>query len=271
MMDILFGDYVPPRNKDFLVDLFVKTEDGAEMTLDEAKAGNIPFRTILLKPRQQLKMNRNYYVVTDGVASQSGLSARVAEQTVFSSVYAPLYAEPSELRPIMKAMFAAFPIADMYVALRDAGIKAHQMRGLTQDANDSRYRPVLDRDTVYYPLTRFVAYEAARVLLSRLMMQLVNQQGLGDGDNNGGLITGDNITLGDFSVGSKSGGSGSGTTGTSNTSPATLIKTALDAVSSDLKFWTDAMMGRNARGYTTPVSASFRTGAGSPPDRGIDA
>jgi hypothetical protein len=265
---MLYDDYIPPSMFQIPADIYVITMDGSEMKLDDAKASGKAFKKLVIKPRDAVLLNTNYTVVLDGIKGVSGSQLEKPMMFQVSSEFGPMYATPIELRPILRGLFTYFTLYDMYVALRDAGQKAHQMLGLVPDVNSSRYRPMQDNATYYFPTTKYVVYEAAKTLLSSLLVNMLNQQKVGSPTES--MSSGDTVTLGDFSVSSRS-NSSSGSSTSSGDSPLKLVEETLTSVAEQLKFWQDAMLGRNKRGYASPVSVSARTAAGSPADRSIDA
>jgi hypothetical protein len=219
-------------------------------------------RKVILKITESLKLNHNYVIVLDkDIKSTSGASLGQTQMATFSTEYAPLYATPLEVFGVIKKLFSQFELSDVYQALRNAGQKAHQLLGQIPDPNVVQFRMLTERDAAYFPATKFVVYEAARVLLTSLIMRIANDQGV---DTNG--ISG-SVTLGDLTV---SEGTSSGGGSAKPADPTTIVKNALTQLNDEHKFWQDAMLGRNRRGYTTPVSTGFRTSAGSPTTRGFE-
>lgn len=220
---------------------------------------------LIIKPKEDIKFNMNYLLVLDqSIKSVTGAALAETKVITYSSEYRPLYATPSELRPILRGLFSYFAMKDIYVALRDAGQKAHQLQGLVPDANNSRYRPVQERADEYFATTKYVVYEAAKTLLSSLLVNFLNQQGIGSPTDS--LVSSGEVELGDFRV-KEASSSSTGTSEVKGESPIVIIRASLDDVTAQLKFWQDAMLGRNKRGYSTPKSASTRANAGSPEDR----
>lgn len=220
------------------------------------------------------KYNHTYQVVFgDGIKSVSGSSLGGMKISTFTSKYEPIFATPLEVKNIIRSLFKYFSSHEVYSALRDAGQKALQYLGKIPDANNSRYRALKERDTAYFATTKYVAFEASRLLLTGLMVRILNDSE--DQDDGVGSITkstsGGTIQLGDFMVqdkSSSSNGSG-GNSGVKEESPLKKLQTMISENEKEIKFWLDSMMGHNKRGYAKPVSGSFRTAAGSPEGRGF--
>lgn len=267
-MDIAYKDYIPPSIFGMEIDLFVQLDDGTEIPLADAQASLTPVKRLVIKSSKATLKNHNYTVVVDGVKGISGSQLGEVSVSMITSEFAPLYAKPIELRPILRGLMSYFSIYELYAALRDAGQKAHQMQRLQVDANNSRFKLLDDRSTVYVPTQKFVVYEAAKTLLSSLLVNMLSQEKVGNPTET--MNSGDSVSLGDLSISTKS-NSSSGTNSSSGDSPLDMVSQTLDAVSKELKFWMDAMMGRNNRGYASPVSASMRLNNGETPgERGLE-
>jgi len=265
MMDIGYKDYIPPSMFGMEADLFVLLDDGTEMPIEEAQEKGQPVRKLIVKPKEQIMLNHNYTVVVDGVESTAGSTMEATSVSTLSSEFSPLYAKPVELRPLLRQLITYFSVYELYVALRDAGQKAHQLQNYVIDANNSRFKLLVERDTSYYPTQKFVVYEAAKSLLSSLLVSVMEQQNIGNPTEAISVNGGDEVQLGDLHI--TPGGSSSTTGGSSSaTAPAKLISSALDALSGQHKFWLDSMMGQNKRGFATPVSASMRVNNGTTPE-----
>jgi len=227
-------------------------------------------KKVIIRFSQELEPNHNYLVVVnENLRSESGKRFSESQVLRFSTEYSPLYASPLEVHSILRGLYSQFTLSEIYVALRNAGQKAHQLQGLEVDPSIPGFEFLAEDDSTYFPTTKFVVYEAARALLTSLLMKVLSDNGLGT-DSSSNDLTADSVTLGDFSI-SGSGGGGNATDDSTN--PTYLIKainSTLDGIKDELKFWQDAMMGRNRRGYASPVSVSFRTDAGSPESRDID-
>jgi hypothetical protein len=228
---------------------------------------------VIITPSEPLKLNYNYTVVVDKmVKSTSGALVGKTQAFKFSSAYSPLYATPIEVASVLRQLYPLFKAEEIFLAIRDAGQKAHQLQGITADANNTSFRLLDDRETNYFATIKYVTYEAAYNLLNSLMMKVVNMtDGVGGGDDSTISFGDGGFKLGDFEVSGGSTSSG-GTTGNSSASkPMTIISTALGSVEKQLKYWMDAMMSRNARGYAKPITAQTRVnGIEAPADRGFD-
>ncbi|QHW35666.1 Ig-like domain-containing protein (plasmid) [Paenibacillus rhizovicinus] len=251
-------EYIPPK------EFGMKTGIGVP-TIDPDNP-----RRVILKITEPLKLNHSYTLVLDkGIKSVSGNLLEETMAIAFTTEYGPLYAGPLEVRSVVKKLYTSFELSEIYVALRNAGQKAHQLQGLIVDVNNSRYKALEERDNAYFPTQKYVAYEAARALLSSLLMRILNSDASTGGPTSTASTSG-MVTLGDLTV-QESASSGSGTGGGSgNSDPLTMVEDALSDLSGELKFWQDAMLGRNRRGYAAPVSANFRTAAGSPESRAFE-
>lgn len=252
--EVEFGDestYLLPPDFQIACDLIV-TETG-----------------VTIKPKEALKYNHTYsLVLTKGL--RNALKDKTFEKTrhiAFTSSYSPLYATPLEVRAIIRNFFPYFAIDEIYAALRDAGEKAHVYKDLVPDANNSRFKLALERDDYYFALTKYQAYEASRVLLTKLLLIFLQGEDtpFGGGSNNDEGMSG--FTLGDFVVSASGGGDSASDKATLLASNKALLKDLIERIEQDLKFWQDSMMGHNKRSYAKPKSSSFRSDGGSPESR----
>lgn len=240
-----------------------------EFAVSLARNPEVVNNKIIFTLGANMQYSQSYKVIlTEGIRSVSGNTLSETKMIAFTSEYKPLFATPTEIQSALKGMFKYFTYHDIYVAIRDAGEKAMTLLGNVADANNSRYRDMRTTDTKLFPTQKYVLHEAARDLLTKLMIRILNgatddtEEGLGASSKTGG-----SITLGDFSVSDSS--SSSSTTGASTDEETQMVKlkAIIEANERDLKFWMDSMMGRNARGYASPVASSFRTAAGTPEGR----
>lgn len=229
-------------------------------------------RRIIITLAEPMKYNHTYRVVLDK-RIRAKASVKYLDKVyipTFTSEYKPLLATPLEVQMLVRSIYKYFTPHDVHTAIRDAGQKAFQLLGRVVDANNSRYREYTDRETSYFPATKYVTYEAARMLMTGLMVRILN--GASDDEVGAGMMNeiGGSITLGDFSISDKS-SSSSGIGGTSSDvkeeSPLRKLQVLIEQTEKDMKFWLDAMMGQNRRGYGKPLSGSYRSGAGSPEGR----
>lgn len=221
---------------------------------------------IIIKLQEEILYNHNFMVVLDSsIQSINGHSLPEAKILTFSSEYRPLYATPMEVHAVLKELAQHFQLNDIYIALRDAGQKAHQLTGQIPDPNNARYRPMRERDEAYFPTTKYVLYEACQQLISSFMVNVVNHQ-TGNLQNNE-QIGGDSISLGDFSIKNES--SGGGSSNGDQPDPLKQAKALLENIQQELTFWKDAMMGYNARGYARPIHAITRSNTPGPGSRDI--
>lgn len=247
------GYIMPP---DFQTDSTIQVVDNSLIiTLSEAAKYNFTYRVVLDKE----------------IRSTSGNRLGATKTVTFTSEYGPMFATPLEVSSVLRSMYKYFTPHDVYGAIRDAGQKLHQMKGLVPDMNNSRYRAMRETDTAYFPSQKYVLYEASRMLLTALIVRILN--GANDEDIAGtGMISesGGSVTLGDFSVSdtsSSESGLGSGSNVKKEETPLEKLKALISGVEQELKFWQDAMMGQNRRGYAKPVTSSYRSASGSPTGR----
>lgn len=219
--------------------------------------------------------NRTHQVVLgNGIKSVSGNKLTSAKTITYTTAYGPLLATPLEVSSILRSMYKYFTPHDIYLAIRNASQRIYQMKVLTPDMNSSRFRAIRETDTTYFATTKFATYEAARMLLAKLIIRILNgaDETGDDPTGGGGLIDdmGGSMTLGDFSVtDSSSTNTAFGSTADTKEeeTPLEKLQAFMAQVEKEMRFWQDAMMGQNGRGYAKPVSSSFRTAAGSPTGR----
>ncbi len=212
------------------------------------------------------KSNCSYsLVITDAVKAIDG--SRIKENTVvsYTTSYTPLYAEPLEVKSLLKDVFFYFSIESIYDALRSGGQRAHQLLRMPADANHPDFELIEEDDDILFPASKFSSHYAALKLLNQLVIKIVYAE-----DENESII-GKDETLGGFALGdfSVSGGSSAEKVKAEDLPEITVVKELIAFMESELKFWQDALMGRNARGYAAPVSASNRGDAAVPESREI--
>ncbi|MEB2276908.1 Ig-like domain-containing protein [Bacillus sp. ILBB4] len=226
---------------------------------------------IIITLTDTLKYNYTYRVVLDkNIKSLSGATLGSVKTLTFTSEYKPLFATPLEVQSILRSTYNYFTPHDVYEAIRNAGQKAMTMLGNNADANNSRYRDMRATDTALFPTQKYVAYEAARSLMTALMVRILNGASEDDGTGTGMINeSGGTVQLGDFMVQDKSSTSSgiSGSSSSTEESPLKKLQALIQQVEKEQKFWLDQMMGRTKRGFASPVSGSFRTAAGSPEGR----
>jgi Bacterial Ig-like domain len=217
---------------------------------------------IIITPKQPLKYNHSYMVVLDkGIQSINGNSLLDQRVIHFTSEYKPLYSTPLEIRSVIRDMFSKFTLHEIYAAIRDAGQKVHQLLRQQPDANHTQFRLLEDRDEAYFPAMKFVEYEASRQLLNGLLIKMMN------GEINGvGQSIGSGFKLGDFEV---QGNQSSNNQTDEKDALLKVIQTLMTEIEKELKYWKDALMGRNARGYAKPINAITRSSAPAPESRDI--
>ncbi|MCD7910962.1 hypothetical protein KC480_05410 [Bacillus velezensis] len=221
---------------------------------------------------EEAKYNYSYSLILDkGIKSISGKSLETTKVLSFTSEYKPLYATPLEVKSVLRSIYKYFSAHDIYKSIRDAGQKARQLRGeSTVDANNSRYREIRATDTTLFATQRYTVYEASRLLLTKLIVRILNSTDPEEIDAGSGIIdkAGGSFKLGDFSISNGTSASSSLTSVTDNEESALeKLQSLLEENEKELKFWRDAMLGHNRRGYATPSSASFRSDGGSPEGR----
>lgn len=206
-------------------------------------------------------------IVNKNIESISGIKLDEPVAISFSTEYMPLYATPLEIKSLMKDTFFYFEIKDVYEAIRDASQKAHQMLRMAIDPNSQDFELIEQDSEQYYPATKYVAYQAAIQLLNKLIVKIIyDKENSSSSLLNADVLTG-GFTLGDFSVTQKDGD-------TKNVKAEELpeisvVKELIESNEKELKFWQDAMMGRNARGYASPLSAISRGAVINPESRDI--
>lgn len=222
--------------------------------------------TVRIVPSSDMKPNHNYrIIVTKDVRSTDQQYVEDNYEMHFTSKYSPLYATPLEVRSILKDVFHYYELKDIYEAIRDAGQKAHQMLRMTASASQTGFELIAENEDAFFPAMKYSAYQAANQLLSQLIIRLMYSR-----DEDGTVIrdsADSSYSLGDFQVSNKS----SQSEATSNGEPpeTAVIKRLIEANERELKFWTDALMGRNARGYTSPLAVTSRGGVTAPESRDI--
>ncbi|MBU5262118.1 Ig-like domain-containing protein [Bacillus atrophaeus] len=236
---------------------------------------NVVGNRIEITLSEDAKYNYSCSVILDkGIKSVSGKSLDTAKVLSFTTEYKPLYATPLEIRSVLRSIFKYFSTDEVYKAIRDAGQKARQLRGeTTVDANNSRYREIRSTDTTLFSTQKYTVYEASRILLTKLIVRILNSTDPEEIDAGSGIIdkAGGSFSLGDFSISNGVSASSSLTSVTDNEESALeKLQSLLEENEKDLKFWRDAMLGHNRRGYASPTSASFRSDGGSPEGRDIE-
>lgn len=220
--------------------------------------------------------NYDYTVILDGVKSVSGKEITKQIVSTYQAEYKPLFSTPNDVRSVLKGLYPFFEIKEVYVALRDAGQKALQMLRQNTDPNNSRYREYSERNENFFALTKFVVYEASYNLLLDLYNKFLAAKGIpgvSDGsEEENPLIQmlGKGFSLGDFSVSDMDGGKLDPEEEAAVTDDfVKKLRYILTYINQELKFWRDAMMSRNARGYTNPTTATYKSDVASPESRDI--
>lgn len=218
--------------------------------------------TIMIRPKESVAYNRTYTLVLDkSIQSITGKSLSQTRVIQFTSEYSPLYATPLELRSILSRLYSYFTLDEMYAALRDAGQKVHQLLKRIPDANNSRFQLLTDRDDAYFPATKFSVYEAAKNLLNHLLIKVIERH---TNPSNEQMENG--FKLGDFEV---QFGDSSNDSNEQDNTLLDMIQALLSNIEREWKYWMDALMGRNARGYAKPITAVTRSSSPGPESRDI--
>lgn len=236
---------------------------------------NVEANRIEITLSEDAKYNNSYSVILDkGIKSISGKSLDTTKILSFTSEYKPLYATPLEIKSVLRSIYKYFSTHDVYKAIRDAGQKARQLRGeATVDANNARYREIRSTDTTLFATQKYTVYEASKNLLTKLIIRILNSTDPEEIDAGSGIIdkAGGSFSLGDFSISNGASASSSLTSVTDNEESALeKLQSLLEENEKELKFWRDAMLGHNRRGYAKPTSASFRSDGGSPEGRDFE-
>lgn len=225
-----------------------------------------------LQLNEGVKRNSTYQVIiTDELKSISGSSLGELTQIEFTSAYAPLYATPLEVRSVLKDIFFYFQVKDIYEAIRDAGQKVHQLLRLPANADEAGFALLQSNEDTYFPAKKVSIYQASNQLINQLIIKMLYPNDASGEDNSGVVIdtSTDSFVLGDFQVTKK--GSAEESFGSSSGEPVqiTALQRLIEANEKELKFWTDALLGRNARGYSSPISATSRGSVTVPGSRDI--
>lgn len=240
MMFFLDDQYIPP--KEFQIESQMRVE------------GN----KIYIKPAA-LRSNTTYTVViTEKVKALDGTHLEKPQTIRFSTEYLPLYASPLEVRGILKGLFTLFNLEDIYVAIRNASQKAHQLLGLAVDPMQSQFTILTENNSDYFAVNKFVIHEAAKTLINALLTQPI--QRIIDK-----VTSSKTVTLGDFSV-----NQGEDNPEIKKEDVLDMIANLLGSIEENLKFWQDAMMNRNRRGYASPTTATSRGGVDTPESRDFE-
>lgn len=223
---------------------------------------------VTIIPHDELKPNHNYrIVVTKNVQSQNQENLDDDYEVHFTTEYMPLYATPLEIRSIVRDVFQYFELQDIYEAIRNAGQKAHQLLRMSANPNQSDFELIGEDDDTYFPATKFVVHQAANQLLNQLIIKLMYAV---DEESGNPFIRDDSgisYALGDFQV--KKSDEKSETTTSGEPPELVTIKQLIEHNEEEIKFWQDALLGRNARGYASPTSVTSRGGVVSPESRDI--
>ncbi|WP_038246672.1 Ig-like domain-containing domain [Virgibacillus salexigens] len=242
---------------DFQISTTLKVEENkVHITLDEG-----------------LKPNHTYIIyVTNQIQSvNTGEKLGGNYALNFSSSYSPLYASPLEVKSILKDIFFYFKMEDIYIALRNAGQKVHQLLRMTASANLTGFQLLTERDNTFFPASKYSVYQAANQLLNQLIIKMIYTREEDDDSTTITSVEGsnDSFVLGDFEVTKKSTESTGSSSGSDEPPEVIVLQRLIKENEQELKFWKDALMGRNARGYSNPISATSRGGVQAPESRDI--
>lgn len=178
----------------------------------------------------------------------------------FDSLARPLYIRVGEVKRELAAFGKGVEERSILSRIREAGLKAHQLKSLDSNAQDTAFEMMEEDEDEYYPLTRFVLYET----LLQVSDALISDWLMGNEMNSGLLDSIKRYQIADLTV--ESGG----------TSDSEAMSTALKMLDKkkqsweeQLSYWKDAMMGYRARGYAKARTSSFRIIGGDAPSREI--
>ncbi|RHW31989.1 Ig-like domain-containing protein [Oceanobacillus profundus] len=231
-------------------------------------------KKLIIRLEEPLNMNHTYQVIiTDELVSEQSQSPIDGTYGIhFTSEYSPIYATPLEVKSILKNVFFYFEIEEVYQALRNAAQKAHQLLRMAADPNETEFELIETDESTYFPAGKFTAYQASIQLLNQLVIKMVyaNSQDYLDNDDVSIIQEGvDSFTLGDLTVSKKSSTSDSSTSVEEEPLEVSVIQRLIRSYQEELKFWTDALMGRNARGYANAITATSKGSVTVPGSRDI--
>ncbi len=216
-----------------------------------------------------VKYNHTYKVIIDGVKSVTGEVIKKDIVLEFDSEYKPLYSNPSEVENIIVHFFKLFTTKEVFLAIRDASQKAMVYLQQVADPNNSRYKAYNERNTPYFAMTKYVAYQASYTLMQDLIAKFSAETlpTLFDPTSADVNFLGSSFTLGDFTVSDADGGSEKDILMIKSSEAFRKINALIKQIKDDLIYWRDDMMTRGRRGYTSVATGSYRTDAGSPESR----
>lgn len=217
------------------------------------------------------KYNHTYKVIIDGIKSANGQV--ITRQIVLDldAVYKPLYASPNEIKSLIPELFKYFLPREVFIAIRNSSQKALVYLGKPADPNSNKFKEYSERNTQYFPMTKYVAYDAAQTLVQELVAKFLNNtmpdvnKPLEESSND----LGSGFTLGDFSVQNAGELKKQDILFLSSEEFFRKINPILRQLKADITYWLDSMMLRTKRGYANPASGSYRTDAGSPESREV--
>ncbi|MBA4293921.1 hypothetical protein C0431_13240 [bacterium] len=214
---------------------------------------------LIIRPTSALAPNHTYTVYIGPEAVLSGGKALGAwVQTTFDTKVSPLYVGRSEIMRELGVLARDLDERKLLSAIRLAGLKAHQLQRLSTNIYDvSSFEAIEEDADNYYATTRFVLYETLVRCAEGLFADMV----YGSSDS---IFTSGSYAIGDLQIqGSRDDGAGMAE------QAKNLLNRRLQGWESELLYWRDAMMRRNARGYARAQNAAYRSGAGNAEDRTI--
>lgn len=215
---------------------------------------------LVIRPVEGMLENHTYSVYLGPEARfEGGFALDGWVRADFDTKASPLYVSRGEVMRELGIFKKHFAEREVISAIRQAGLKAHQLQRLPSNVYDVREFETLEEDEDnYYPTTRFVLYET----LSRLADEVYGLLMYGDG----GLVDtlSQSYSLADLQIqGSRDDGAARAVEMTK------LLKNRISGWNGEVAYWRDAMLNRNARGYARAKTAAYRSEAGSPEDRTI--
>lgn len=215
---------------------------------------------IVIRLNTDLSPNHAYLVYLPDALTQPEQGTSDYLVYSFDSLARPIYVGSGEVRRELGLFGKGMEESSILSRVREAGLKAHQMKRLDANAQDAQFEMMEQDDEFYYPLTRFVLYEA----LLQLSDALIAGWLMGDGMDEGMMESVKRYQIADLTV--ETGGTGN----------SEVISTALRMLDKKkqtwqdaLTYWKDALMGYSARGYAKAKTINFRTIGGEAPSRDV--
>lgn len=222
---------------------------------------------VLISFEEGMDANSKYYItISEGLKSVSGDSLYGQKTISFISQITPMYSTALEVRGLLKDIFFYFDIEDILKAINEASQKTHQLLRLPPSPLSQGYEEIQVSEYEHFPATKFVAYQSAVQLLNKLLIKIIYSK-----DSEGSIFSEEGLSggfkLGDFSVNGKE--KTSDTVKAKDLPEIAVVNELIKEHERELIFWRDALMNRNARGYTTPKHAISRGAVVSPESRDV--